>query len=62
MSDDWYQRGHNLMIEHISEEAVLSIAQVRDVYAVMRRLGLIDYDLEKEVIEEYFCGEDEEDE
>jgi hypothetical protein len=62
MNEDWYQNGHNLMIDYISEKAVLSIAQVRDAYAVMRRLGLIDYDIEKDVILEYFCDEGEEDE
>jgi NO-binding membrane sensor protein with MHYT domain len=55
MSNDWYDEAYDRMIEYISETSGLSIGQVRDVYAVMHYLGLIDYDTEKEVIWDQFC-------
>lgn len=63
MSEEWFVEGYDKMMDYISEASGLSLGQVRDVYAVMHGLGLIDYDVEKEVISEQFCDEeDEEDE
>lgn len=61
---DWFVEGYDKMMDYISEASGLSPGQVSDVYAVMHSLGLIDYDIEKEVISEQFCDEedDEEDE
>lgn len=63
MSEEWFVEGYDKMMDYISEASGLSLGQVRDVYSVMHGLGLIDYDIEKEVISEQFCDEeDEEDE
>ena len=55
-----YKVAYDRMIEYISEASVLSIGQVRDVYAVMHNIGLIDYDIEKEVVWEQFSDEESE--
>lgn len=61
---DWLDTGYDQMMQYISEVSGLSEGQVRDVYAVIYNLGLIDYDVEKEVVFEQFSdeGSDNEDE
>lgn len=59
MSKDWFDDGYDQMMDYISEASGLSLGQVRDVYAVMHQIGLIDYDIEKEIIWEQFCSGDD---
>lgn len=58
---NWFDTGYDEMIQYISEASGLSIGQVRDVYAVIHGLGLIDYDTEKEVVFEQFSDEEDDD-
>lgn len=59
---DWFDTGYDQMMQYISEASGLSEGQVRDVYAVIYNLGLIDYDVEKEVVFEQFSDEESDDE
>lgn len=58
---DWFDPGYEKMLNYISEASGLSLGQVKDVYAVMHGIGLIDYDVEKEVVFEQFSDEGQED-
>lgn len=53
---DWYTKGKEEMFKYISETTGVDELQVRLVYSEFNHLGLIDYDIEKDVIEE-FCDE-----
>lgn len=58
---NWYDEGYERMMQYILDScAGLTREQVRDVYAVMSEIGLIDYDTEKEVIwDQFYEAEDE---
>lgn len=58
MSADWYDDGLGELKVECAEETGLTIEQVSAVYAFLSEIGLIDYDIEKDVIFERY-GDDE---
>jgi hypothetical protein len=60
---DWYDKGYNQLLEELEAEiATAASNQDRAVkaYAFLNNIGLIDYDIEKEIIgERYGYGEEE---
>lgn len=49
MSDDWFEKGKQLVLNQIAEEINEDISVVSEVYSKLVDLGLIDYDIEKDV-------------
>lgn len=58
MSADWYNDGLAELKSDCADHTGLTIDQVSAVYAFLSQVGLIDYDIEKEIILERY-GEDE---
>lgn len=58
---NWFDIGYDRLIEDTSTVTSLSIEDVKEVYGYLQSIGLIDYDVEKEIIfDTYFsdCDED----
>lgn len=58
MNGDWFDKGRAIVIEQIAANSGLEISVVESVYAQLVNVGLIDYDIEKDVFWE--AVEDEE--
>lgn len=56
---DWFTIGMNRMHKHLAEDAELSLEQFKAAYAVIYNEGLIDYDVEKEIIYDGWLSEEE---
>lgn len=57
---DWYEEGYDELIDDISDETKVSKDNVKLVYSYLVNVGIIDYDIEKEVIFDlYGKGEEE---
>lgn len=52
---DWFDDAMAKMIEDGLEETGLTNEQFNSVYNFLYELGLIDYDIEKEVLSERYC-------
>lgn len=60
MSDEWFETGlHQLMLD-ASEDSGLAYNEVLKVYGFLSDVGLIDYDVEKEIIWERYYGDEDE--
>lgn len=57
---DWYEEGKDQLIKDTSEETGLTEDQVKSVYSYLESIGIIDYDIEKDVIREMYDDEEEE--
>lgn len=58
---DWYYKGMQELREEASEKTGLTIDQVQAVYSFLNEIGIIDYDIEKEIVFDRYCSDDEED-
>jgi hypothetical protein len=57
---DWYEEGYDQLIEDIVKETKVSKDHVKLVYSYLVNVGIIDYDIEKEVIFGLYGEEEEE--
>ena len=55
---DWYTNGKNQLLNDLVHDTGVEDLQVRLVYSHLFELGIIDYDIEKEVIWELYGDED----
>ena len=51
---DWYDVGMSKLQKELMEEAGITERQAIDAYAFLSEVGLIDYDVEKEVISDRY--------
>lgn len=58
---DWYTRALEFLTEEAIEQTGVNEAQFNVVYSFLNQIGLIDYDIEKEVLYERYVNEYEED-
>lgn len=57
--DNWYEEGRNRLLGEICNSTICNVDDVIEVYEYLEKIGLIDYDVEKEVIwEKYYSEED----
>jgi hypothetical protein len=54
VTTDWYTQALNDMIEDGADETGLTRDQFNDAYTFLFNLGLIDYDIEKEILAETY--------
>ena len=57
---DWYTKGRAELIEEIVEECGVSEDQANSVYSFLSEIGIVDYDIEKDVIFDRYCSDEEE--
>lgn len=58
---DWYTRALEFLTEEAIEQTGVNETQFNVVYSFLNEIGLIDYDIEKEVLYERYVNEYEED-
>lgn len=56
---DWFELGYDRLIEDLVEKTDVSEEDVKTVYSWLVNIGLIDYDIEKEIIYEKYCSDDD---
>lgn len=57
---DWYDTSKEILFNEAAKETNLSIEQVKEIYSFLSNIGLIDYDIEKEILyDRYVCKEEE---
>lgn len=64
MSEDWYEQGVQSLLDGITNIIVDhedSPSAAEAIYGYLQSIGLIDYDIEKDIFYEWFGGEDDED-
>lgn len=49
MSDDWFSKGLAVIKQRVVEQTGLSMEDVESVYSSLVNIGLIDYDIEKDI-------------
>ena len=49
MMSNWFDESYEKLIADIAEIAEISVEAVKEVYSHLSNIGLIDYDVEKEV-------------
>lgn len=54
---DWYDNGLEKMFAEFVEETDLSLDQAKRAYGFLSNIGIVDYDIEKEVIRERYDDE-----
>ena len=57
---DWYEQGIDEIQNLVAEATELPLETVQLVYAYLVDIGVIDYDIEKDVIREMYDGVEEE--
>jgi hypothetical protein len=60
----WYEKGYKLLMQdliEIAEDSNNPEETAKNIYAFLSNIGMIDYDIEKEVIFEEYCTEEDED-
>jgi hypothetical protein len=55
---DWYERGRTEIVRRIKQSTGLSENDIDNVYAMLSEIGLIDYDIEKDVFYTIIHGEE----
>lgn len=58
MSDDWFEEGKQLVLNQIAEDLNEDISVVSDVYSKLVDIGLIDYDVEKDIFWDWLYDEE----
>lgn len=56
---DWYTEAKKRMLEELADTTGLSLEDVETVYNELSDIGFIDYDIEKDILLEDYCDEDE---
>lgn len=59
MMGNWFDESYEKLIEDIAEIAEISIEAVKEVYSYLSNIGLIDYDVEKEVFWDLYGSEED---
>lgn len=59
---DWYDSGIAALYEEGAEQTGLTIEQFKAAYSFLSEIGIVDYDIEKDVVFERYCADDEGDE
>lgn len=59
MNDDWYENFKQKLFDEVAHDTQLNREDIITVYAELSNLGLIDYDIEKEVLWDLYCTEEE---
>ncbi len=56
---DWYDTGKAELFKEASEETELPEEKVKAVYSFLSEIGIIDYDIEKDVVFDRYCSDEE---
>lgn len=54
---DWYERAQEMLEADACKHANVSVDQFTAIYSFLNEIGLIDYDIEKEVLYERYIEE-----
>lgn len=55
---DWYDKAQDSLVEEAIAYTGLTEEQFNEAYSFLNEIGLIDYDIEKEVLYERYAEED----
>ena len=55
---DWYDKAQDSLVEEAVATTGLTEAQFNEAYSFLNEIGLIDYDIEKEVLYERYADEE----
>ena len=56
---DWYDNGMIEMHQECADSTGLTVEQVKSVYSFLSEIGIIDYDIEKDVVFDRYSGEED---
>lgn len=56
---NWFDESYEKLIADIAEIAEISVEAVKEVYSHLSNIGLIDYDVEKEVFWDLYGSEED---
>lgn len=59
MAENWFDESLEKLYNEIAEGTGLAVDQVQYVYTYLANFGLIDYDIEKELLYDYYVDGDE---
>ena len=59
MEDNWFDNGYEALIQEAHERLKISKNDIKQVYSFLQDIGLIDYDIEKEIFFERHYDDEE---